>query len=791
MLIKDENLTTEKGMRMLNLKDIKKYYNVGGTETRALNGVTVAFRKKEFVAILGPSGSGKTTMLNVIGGLDQYDSGDLIINGQSTKNFKLTDWDAYRNNSIGFVFQSYNLIGHQGILDNVELGMTLSGVSKEERRKRAQEALERVGLKDHLNKKPSQLSGGQMQRVAIARALANDPEILLCDEPTGALDSETSVQIMNLIQELSHEKLVIMVTHNPDLAKEYADRIIEFSDGKIMTDSNPYHEEKSINDFELKRTRMSFFTALRLSFNNIRTKKGRTFLTSFASSIGIIGIAIVLSLSNGFQKQIDKTQSETLAQFPVTISQITQDNTELFSNASTKKQEKAGKDQVLAKTSEQDLAQHTNDLSTEYVDYIKKINPDWSNNVSFSRSTNLNLLRDVDGTIKQVQFSNAKTDGQNAGGFAASTGVGISVFPDQLDPSKDNFLKQNYQVIDGQYPSNPNDLVLIVDENGTTNVNALNNLGFDIKNGESLSYQNILGTTVKLAFNNAYYTELPTGNFIPNQDLKKVYDNSANQTLKIVGILKAKSSATMDLLAPGIAYSDSLTQEVIKQNKESEIVKAQDKSNTNVLTNETLDDTKKAAVLTYLGANATPSSIYIYPNNFKTKEKILTYLDDYNKGKDKADQVLYTDLAGTMTKLTGGLMDAITYVLVAFAGISLVTSMIMIGILTYTSVLERTKEIGVLKALGARKKDITRVFDAETAILGVASGVLGVAIAYAATFPINQILENLTDLQNVAQLNPMHAVILIVISTILTMLGGHLPARMAAKKDAAIALRAE
>lgn len=791
MLTKDENLTTEKGMRMLNLKDIKKYYNVGGTETRALDGVTVAFRKKEFVAILGPSGSGKTTMLNVIGGLDQYDSGDLIINGQSTKNFKLTDWDAYRNNSIGFVFQSYNLIGHQGILDNVELGMTLSGVSKEERRKRAQEALERVGLKDHLNKKPSQLSGGQMQRVAIARALANDPEILLCDEPTGALDSETSVQIMNLIQELSHEKLVIMVTHNPDLAKEYADRIIEFSDGKIMTDSNPYHEEKSINDFELKRTRMSFFTALRLSFNNIRTKKGRTFLTSFASSIGIIGIAIVLSLSNGFQKQIDKTQSETLAQFPVTISQITQDNTELFSNSSTKEQEKAGKDQVLAKTSEQDLAQHTNDLSTEYVDYIKKINPDWSNNVSFSRSTNLNLLRDVDGTIKQVQFSNAKTDGQNAGGFAASTGVGISVFPDQLDPSKDNFLKQNYQVVDGQYPSNPNDLVLIIDENGTTNVNALNNLGFDIKNGESLSYQNIVGTTVKLAFNNAYYTELPTGNFIPNQDLKKVYDNSANQTLKIVGILKAKSSATMDLLAPGIAYSDSLTQEVIKQNKESEIVKAQDKSNTNVLTNETLDDTKKAAVLTYLGANATPSSIYIYPNNFKTKEKILTYLDDYNKGKDKADQVLYTDLAGTMTKLTGGLMDAITYVLVAFAGISLVTSMIMIGILTYTSVLERTKEIGVLKALGARKKDITRVFDAETAILGVASGVLGVAIAYAATFPINQILENLTDLQNVAQLNPMHAVILIVISTILTMLGGHLPARMAAKKDAAIALRAE
>lgn len=780
---------------MLEIKDIKKYYLVGNTTTKALDGVSVAFRKQEFVAILGPSGSGKTTMLNVIGGLDNYDSGDMVINGKSTKTFKDGDWDAYRNNSIGFVFQSYNLISHQGIIDNVELGMTLSGVSKAERRQKAEDALIRVGLKDHMNKRPNQLSGGQMQRVAIARALANDPDILLCDEPTGALDSETSVQIMELIQELSKEKLVIMVTHNPELAHQYADRIIEFSDGRIQTDSHPHIEGKKKDQFDLKHTKMKFTTALRLSFNNIRTKKGRTFLTSFASSIGIIGIAIVLSLSTGFQKQIDNTQSETLAQFPITISQVTTDqDPENFENRSIKGTFPDTKE-VTAKISDTDRAQHINNIDEDFVEYVQNIDPEWSNNIGYTRLVNMNLLREIDGAIEPVKFSNDSAEGSQAGSMmsmmAAQTGVGVSSFPQQLDENKGNFLKDNYTVLEGSYPEDIHDVVLIVDDNNTTNINALTNLGFDVSDGDTISFSEIVGTKITLTYNNAYYTELPTGNFIPNQDLEEVYNNLDNEELIISGVLRIKDSSTMDLLSPGFAYSDTLVQQVIDANAESDIVQAQEDSEVNVMTNEILDSSEKENFLDYLGGSPIPYSIMIYPNDFKAKDLVLDYLDKYNEGKDKEDRIIYSDLAGTMTQLTGGLMDAITYVLIAFAGISLVTSMIMIGIITYTSVLERTKEIGVLKALGARKKDITRVFDAETAILGVASGALGVLIAYLATFPINALLYNLTDLENVATLDPLHGLILILISTVLTMIGGHIPARMAAKKDAAIALRAE
>lgn len=742
---------------MLQLKDIKKYYKVGETTTKALDGVSVAFRQKEFVAILGPSGSGKTTMLNVIGGLDNYDSGDMVINGKSTKDFKDNDWDAYRNNSIGFIFQSYNLIGHLGIIENVELGMTLSGVSKDEKRKRAEDALHRVGLTDHMHKKPNQLSGGQMQRVAIARALANDPDILLCDEPTGALDTETSIQIMELIQELSKEKLVIMVTHNPELANQYADRIIEFSDGKILTDSHPHIERPKDDQFNLRRTKMSFWTALKLSFNNIRTKKGRTFLTSFASSIGIIGIAIVLSLSSGFQKQIDNTQAETMAKFPITISKVTTNQTRDDAGLGASKAEYPDSKTITAKVSEEDKAQHTNKIDQTYVDYVTDIDPNLSNNIGFTRTTGINLLRDVNGKVQPVSFSNQNPDAESlslSSTMSAMTGVGVSSFPTQLDTSKENFLKDNYSLLAGSYPASATDVVLIVDGNNT------------------------------------YYTKLPTGNFIPNTDYDSMYQNSSDE-LKISGILRVKSSSTMNLLSPGIAYSDQLTTQIVNENKESEIVKAQKDSDVNVLTTEKVDENAKQTLLSYLGGDSLPSSIMIYPNNFEDKEKILDYLDDYNKGKSDEDKIIYTDLAGTMTELTGGLMDAITYVLIAFAGISLVTSMIMISIITYTSVIERTKEIGVLKALGARKKDITRVFDAETCILGISSGILGVFIAWLATFPINSILYSMTDLKNVAQLNPVHAIILVIVSTVLTMLGGHLPARMAAKKDAAIALRAE
>lgn len=778
---------------MLQLKEIKKYYKVGETTTKALDGVSVAFRKKEFVAILGPSGSGKTTMLNVIGGLDNYDSGDMVINGKSTKDFKDSDWDAYRNNSIGFVFQSYNLIGHLGIIENVELGMTLSGVSKDEKRKKAEESLRRVGLTDHMHKKPNQLSGGQMQRVAIARALANDPDILLCDEPTGALDTETSVQIMKLIEELSNEKLVIMVTHNPELAHEYADRIIEFSDGKIVSDSNPHIERPKDDQFNLRRTKMSFWTALKLSFNNIRTKKGRTFLTSFASSIGIIGIAIVLALSTGFQKQIDQTQSETMARFPITISRVTTSPPSESDGLSSNTAEYPDTKTVTAKISDEDRAQHTNNIDQEYVDYVTSIDPDLSNNIGFTRTTGINLLRDVDGEVQPVSFSNQNPDSESlsfSSAMSSMTGVGVSSFPTQLDDQKDNFLESNYSLLSGSYPTSANDVVLIVDGNNNTNINALKNLGFDVKDGETLDFDKIVGTTFKLVNNDTYYTKLPTGNFIPNTDYQAMYED-ASREVKISGILRVKSSSTMNLLSPGIAYSDQLTTEIVNENKNSEIVRAQKDSDMNVLTTEKVDDSAKQTLISYLGGDSLPSSIMIYPNNFGDKEEILNYLDEFNKGKSDEDKIIYSDLAGTMTELTGGLMDAITYVLIAFAGISLVTSMIMISIITYTSVIERTKEIGVLKALGARKKDITRVFDAETCILGISSGLLGVLIAWLATFPINSLLYNMTDLENVAQLNPVHALILIVVSTILTMLGGHIPARMAAKKDAAIALRAE
>ena len=779
---------------MLELKDIKKYYQVGDTVTKALDGVSVSFRRKEFVAILGASGSGKTTMLNVTGGLDNYDSGDMIIDGKSTKTFKDSDWDAYRNNSIGFVFQSYNLISHLGIVENVELGMTLSGVDKKTKREHATRALERVGLVDHMNKKPNQLSGGQMQRVAIARALANDPDILLCDEPTGALDTETSVQIMNLIKELSKEKLVIMVTHNPDLAYEYADRIIEFSDGRIIKDSNPHIESKKTDQFELKRTKMSFFTALNLSFNNLRTKKGRTFLTAFASSIGIISIGIVLALSTGFQKQIDQTQSETLAKFPITISKITTDQTANPQHSLGSEKGKFSKEKkVTAKTSEEDKMQHVNKIDQDYVNYVEKMDPELNSSLGFTRTVNMNLLRKVDGKAQTVSFSNASdsTGMSMSSAMSSMTGIGVSSFPTNINSEENDFLKENYTVLAGDYPKEATDIVLIVDRNNSTNINALKNIGFDVKEDETLPFDELIGTEVKLVHNNEFYQELPTGNFVPNTDYEALYDNQENDTLTVKGILRVKSSSTMNLLAPGFAYSNELTSKIVADNEKSAIVKAQKESDVNVMSNEPFDKTGKENFITYLGGSSIPASIMIYPSNYGNKDDVLAYLDKYNKGKDKEDKILYSDLAGTMTDLTGGLMDAVTYVLIAFAGISLVTSMIMIGIITYTSVLERTKEIGVLKALGARKKDITRVFDAETCILGIASGTLGVTIAYLATFPINSLLYNLTDLKNVAQLNPVHAIVLVLVSTVLTMIGGHIPAKIAAKKDAAIALRAD
>lgn len=779
---------------MLQLLHLKKTYHVGDTVTHALDDVTINFRNSEFVAILGPSGSGKTTLLNVIGGLDHYDSGDIIINGKSTKNFSQTDWDAYRNNSVGFIFQSYNLISHLSIIENVELGMTLSGVSSNERHEKAIAALKRVGLGDHLKKRPNQLSGGQMQRVAIARAIANDPDILLCDEPTGALDTKTSESIMELIKELSHDKLVIMVTHNPELAEEYASRIVHFQDGKILSDSNAFEPKKEVKDtFKLKKTKMSYWNALKLSFTNIMTKKGRTFLTAFASSIGIIGIAIVLALSHGFQKQINETQSKTLAKFPISISQTATDMNAATSRTESDKNVK-NKGYLVAAKPDNEKNTHENKITQSYINYVKKINPSYANNISFIRGTQLNLLTNDNGKIKHVEFSNVNNSGSAIASAQLqgmnSVGINTSVFPKTLDSKQGTFLKDNYQLLAGSWPKSNNEVVLVLNNKNQANINALKNLGISIKDGQKIDLNKLVGRTFKVISNNNYYQELPTGNFVPQKASKSMYDSS-NLTLKLSAVIRGKNNSQMALLDNGIAYSDGLTQEIIKQNENSNIVKAQKNSTTNVMTNQPMNQTQKEQFIASLGGSSIPSGILIYPNSFKSKDKVLDYLDKYNKSKAKKDQVIYTDMSGTVTKLTGGLLDGITDVLVAFAAISLVTSMIMIGILTYTSVLERTKEIGVLKALGARKRDITRVFDAETFILGLFSGILGILIAYLCTFPINAVLYAITNMSNVAQLDPMQALILVIISTVLTMLGGHIPARMAAKKDAAIALRSE
>lgn len=779
---------------MLQLKHLKKSYHVGDTVTRALNDVSISFRDREFVAILGPSGSGKTTLLNVIGGLDRYDTGDLVINGKSTKNFKETDWDAYRNNSVGFIFQNYNLISHLSIMENVELGMNLSGVPAKERRKRAEEALIQVGLKEHLHKNPNQLSGGQMQRVAIARAIANDPDILLCDEPTGALDTKTSEQIMQIIKKLAQKRLVIMVTHNPDLAQRYATRIVNYQDGKIQHDSAPYHEQAKAASFRLKHTKMSYWNAIKLSFTNIMTKKGQTILTAFASSIGIISIAVVLSLSNGFQKQIDSTMSKALAKYPVAI---TPNATSMNANSQRRNSNKNVKNRgyVTAQPDQNQQSSHANHLTQKYVNYVKKINPNYANNISYQRSTNLNLLAKENGKIKRVQFSNQDLSAGNSianmrSQAMSSMGIGSSVFPTTLNRHKGNFLKQNYALLAGKWPTKANDLVMVADNRDTVNIYALKNLGLKVKKGQRFALKNLIGRQYRLVDNNDYYQSMLGNIFVPRKPNQQMYQK-AKTKLRIVGVIRPRTENSMALLATGIAYSDRLTQKIIHHNEQSAIVKAQKKSDRNILTGQNLNAAAKKQQLQMLGGSSLPTGIMIYPNNFSAKNKVLDYLDAWNKGKSKINKIVYTDMSSAVTTMTGGLLNGITTVLVAFAAISLVTSMIMIGILTYASVLQRTKEIGVLKALGARKKDITRVFDAETFILGIFAGVLGVVIGYALTFPLNAVIYHLTDLVNVAQLNPVHALILVIVSTVLTLLGGHIPARMAAKKDAAIALRSE
>ena len=783
---------------MLELKDIRKTYKIGDIETKALDGISVAFREKEFVAILGTSGSGKTTTLNIIGGLDHYDSGDLVIKGKSTKAFREDEWDAYRNNTIGFVFQSYNLIGHLSIVANVELGMTLSGVSKEEKHKKAIEALERVGLKEHLHKKPNQLSGGQMQRVAIARALANDPEILLCDEPTGALDSTTSVQIMDLIKEVAKDRLVIMVTHNPDLADQYADRIIRFSDGKIIDDTNPHQERPKKDGFVLKKTSMSLRTALNLSFNNLKTKKGRTFLTAFASSIGIIGIAVILSLSTGFQQEIDNFQSDTMSEFPIMITKSTQEVnmddymaiSEEYKDRISGTSEYADTDEIAIIDTSSRVVTHVNDFSDAFLTYINNIDPEICGSIGYTRIVSMNLVRKNGDNYVPVSIG-TNTSSQDASTMTSTSSMGISCYPESTVEGE-SYVEKNYELLSGSYPTNETELILVVNTKNELEKTILEQLGFELTDGEeTIPFDQVVGTKFRVINNNDYYNTTEYGTFLPGTDYKAMYESENGFDVTVVGIVRAKEGTSMSMLSSGIAYSDALSQRIIDAAEESDIVQAQKDATYNVMTMEEMDATTKETMISYLGGDATPYLVMLFPRDFETKEEVVAYLDAYNEGKEQEDMITYTDLAGTMSSMTSGIMDGITIVLIAFAAISLVVSMIMICIITYTSVIERTKEIGILKALGARKKDITRVFDAETLILGVFSGLLGVLIAWLCTFPINNIINNISGLTNASHLQLSHALILVAVSTILTVLGGHIPAKMASKKDAVEALRAE
>ena len=778
---------------MLELKNIKKSYKTGEFVQHALKGVSLTFDRNEFVCILGASGSGKTTLLNIIGGLDRYDSGDLIINNMSTKKFNDNLWDAYRNNCVGFIFQSYNLIGHLSVLENVEMSLTLSGVKN--KKEKALSALDRVGLKDHAYKKPNQLSGGQMQRVAIARAIVNDPEVILADEPTGALDTKTSKQIMELIKEISKEKLVIMVTHNPDLAKKYATRIIEVKDGEVISDSLPKEKNKDKNNIEIKKTKMSFLTALKLSFNNIRTKKGRTFLTAFASSIGIIGISIILSLSNGFDKQVDIYQKNTLSNFPITISKSTmsmdEKQMEEMMGSMMPGEGDYPKDKVIYSFDINSYNMlHTNNLTKEYIEYIEKLDDSLISGISFTRATNLNLL------VK---------NGEDVSSVSTSE-LNMGVIPKELD--KEDFMMEAFDLLDGEYPKDTTDIVLVVDSKNRVDTKILKALGLSDK--EKIDFKEVLGKEIKLVFNNQYYIKY-MNMFIPNTNLDDVYDNKENLTLKIVGIVRNKednylgqiatsmnslgnitdTSSMMSSNIGSILYKNDLVEKVISVNSSSDIVLSQNKSDNSVFTGEKLDSDSKENMLLYLGSKDEPFMINIYPKDFESKDKIIEYLDKYNIDKNDEDKIVYNDLASTFISFGSKIMDAITIVLIAFSAVSLVVSSIMIGIITYISVLERTKEIGVLRSLGARKKDVSRVFNAETFIVGVLSGLIGVLIARLLIIPVNIILKDLTGLSNVAILDPLHALFLIVISTTLTLIGGAIPANMASKKDPVIALRTE
>lgn len=763
---------------MLKLDKITKKYG----DVEALKGVSLTFRKNEFVSILGPSGCGKTTMLNIIGGLDRYTSGDLNISGISTKNYKDRDWDSYRNSSVGFVFQPYNLIPHLTVLQNVELSLKLSGISKKEGEARARTALEKVGLVDHLNKKPNQLSGGQMQRVAIARAIVNDPEIILADEPTGALDSKTSVIIMDLLKEIAQDRLVIMVTHNAELAHEYSNRIVELLDGQIISDSNPF--DADINSEKLakrKRTKMPYMTALGLSGKNLWAKKGRTVLTSFAGSIGIIGIALILALSSGLSNSINKMQSDTLATSPITIGSsdfdfsgpvVTEDTTDMNEFPTDSKL------QIYEPKVQTNVI--TNNITQEYIDHVNKLDSDKYISIQYIHKANMNMIRKSGDKYVHVQSSS-------------------SHMGELLD--NEDFNNNQYDILEGRMPKSDNEMILVVDNYNRIAKETVKELGLgDL--GDKVDLKSLVGQEFKLIQNNDYYVKDEFGLYreASQQNYETIYGSDKAKTLSIVGVMRQKEDSSFQMYQPGLYYRSDLVKSFIKDSTDSEVVKAQKEvgKEYSVVSGMGFEghpfkeaDALYQDQLEELGSSSLPRNISIIPADFEAKKEIRSHLDDYNTDKKDADKITYSDMSEMITGVMETVVNTISYVLIGFSSISLVVSSLMIGIITYVSVIERTKEIGVLRSLGARKKDISRVFNAETFLIGFVSGTLGIVVTYLLTFPINAIIYNLTKTENIAVVNPLHAVILIIISIILTSISGVIPSRMAAKKDPVIALRSE
>ena len=895
---------------MLELNDIKKDYVSGSTTVSALKGINLRFRDCEFVSILGQSGCGKTTMLNIIGGLDKYTSGDLKINGVSTKNYKDRDWDFYRNNSIGFVFQSYNLIPHQTVLSNVELALTLSGVSKAERKKRAIEALEKVGLGEQIHKKPNQMSGGQMQRVAIARALVNNPDILLADEPTGALDTETSVQIMEILKEISKDRLIIMVTHNPELAKDYSTRIVRLLDGVITDDSNPYSledmeadirakedakvkasEKKTKKSGKKQKTSMSFFTALSLSFNNLMTKKTRTILTAFAGSIGIIGIAMILSISNGIQLYIDRVQRDTLSSYPITLQAESIDISSMVSSmtGNSDSEEHEDKTKIYSNDIMGDMINtmvkevKSNNLS-EFKKYIENGGSDiksYVSDIQYSYDVPLNIyMKDTSNGVEQLNpstmFDAIYGEGATSTSSAMSSGMGMGMFSNssvwnQLLGNQ-QVLDEQYDVLAGHWPENFNEVVLVTDKNNEVDDYTLYSLGlkdpeevrtlfkkmmvgesYETEKDTSYTFDEILDTEFKLVMpTDMYKYNDVTGTWDDYSKDDKYMTNVVNNgtDIKVCGIIRPNDDAVSTSISSGIGYTAKLTEYIIEQVKNSEIAKAQladtsvdvftgvpfdNDRNTEITmddvnaymatlspeesaqmqamtsgmsddqilqlfsaslkartTDATLDSNKSKLGITDLD---TPSQIDIYATDFDSKEKVQNIIKDYNKlqqddGKEE-NVINYTDYVGIMMSSVSTIINAISYVLIAFVAISLIVSSIMIGIITYISVLERTKEIGVLRSIGASKKDVSRIFNAETLIEGFVSGALGIVVTLLLCIPANALIKHLTDISNVAQLPVAGGVILIIISMFLTFIAGLIPAKLAAKKDPVVALRSE